>query len=320
MSFDVVFEDCACPLGCVRGEQELFVARDRLHGLPGTFRLVRCLSCGLIRTNPRPAATSMGLYYPEDYAPHHTTKVQVGGRSLRAEARRLLWPVLRQVMQDEVLPKVAVGNLLEVGCASGAFMARMQSIGWHVSGIEASVDAAAAAKAAGLLVHQGTIENAPGPAEPLDLVVAWMALEHLHEPVLALKKLASWAKPGAWLAASTPNAAALDFRLFKERGFALQVPTHLYHYTPATLGRVLEAGGWELQRVTHHRSEANLVASVGHWLSDLGVAPRVASWLQRYPYAPGLGRPLLHPLGQFLGFTGQSGRMTVWARKGAGAE
>ena len=75
-----------------------------------------------------------------------------------------------------------------------------------MEGIEFSPKAAAVARALGYPVHAGSLETAPAPVEPFDLIVGWMVLEHLHDPVLALKKLNAWMKPGGWLVLSIPNA------------------------------------------------------------------------------------------------------------------
>ena len=72
---DVVLEDADCPLGCPRSDETVLAGRDRLHGLPGRFQVVRCRSCGLMRTNPRPSPGTIGFYYPEDYHPYRNTRV-----------------------------------------------------------------------------------------------------------------------------------------------------------------------------------------------------------------------------------------------------
>src|SRR5436309_963851 len=54
---------------CGRGDFQ-FVhrdCRDRLHWLPGSFEIVRCSGCGLLRTNPRLEAESIARYYPDSY-------------------------------------------------------------------------------------------------------------------------------------------------------------------------------------------------------------------------------------------------------------
>lgn len=307
-------EDRPCPLGCSQGDETLFVASDRLHGLPGMFAVVRCRSCRLIRTNPRPTEAGIAFYYPEDYQPHTTTRTMTGQEDAFQRIRRLLWPLARWLIQDEVLPPIPPGRMLEVGCATGAFLARMRERQWDVRGIEASPRAASAARHAGLDVHAGSIESAVPPDVPYDLIVMFMTLEHLHDPVASLRRLRGWVKPDGWLVASVPNAAALDFTLFRQHGFALQVPTHLFHFTPDTVTSVLDRAGWSVENLFHQRSEANLLASLGLWATDALQAPRLGGRLANYPCWPATVRLPLHPLGQVLGRLGQSGRMTIWAR------
>src|SRR5262245_2991658 len=94
---DVELEYPNCPQGCAANDRRLFEARDRLNGLPGTFGIVQCQTCSLIRTAPRPTRRSIGLYYPEDYSPYSTSEITAapvrrGRLSLmfRAIARRLI--------------------------------------------------------------------------------------------------------------------------------------------------------------------------------------------------------------------------------------
>jgi 2-polyprenyl-3-methyl-5-hydroxy-6-metoxy-1,4-benzoquinol methylase len=203
--------------------------------------------------------------------------------------------------------------MLEVGCASGAFMHKMACQGWQVEGIEYSEQAAKAVAQLGYLVHAGPLETAPSPKEPFELIVGWMVLEHLHDPIGGLRKLREWSKHGAWLVLSVPNAASLEFRLFKENLYALHLPNHLYHFTPETLGRVLQAGGWTIEKVHHQRVLSNLIASVGYVLRNKGYV-KLGNKLIAFPQKGGRWSYVLYPLGWLLSVFGQTGRMTVWAR------
>jgi hypothetical protein len=58
-----------CPLGCPPDDEPVLQAIDELHGLPGRFSVVRCRSCKLMRTSPRPTLESIGQYYPDPYGP-----------------------------------------------------------------------------------------------------------------------------------------------------------------------------------------------------------------------------------------------------------
>jgi 2-polyprenyl-3-methyl-5-hydroxy-6-metoxy-1,4-benzoquinol methylase len=310
----VILEDVDCPLRCKRADRPVLSGHDLLHDSPGEFTVVQCCSCGLMRTNPRPTAATIGAFYPDNYGPYLST--QVGHAPPAAPPRRKRLPAaLRRAMDPntERLPAMAPGRLLEIGCASGGFLHRMADQGWQVQGIEYSATAAQAARSAGYRVHTGPLETAPPPDEPFDLIVGWMVLEHLHDPVGSLRKLRAWAKPGAWLVLSVPNAKSLEFQLFKERWYALQLPTHLHHFTPETLGKVLRAGGWSVETVFHQRVLGNLVASTGYVMRDRGF-PALGRKLIEFPERAGRLNQFLHPLACLLALFGQTGRMTVWAR------
>jgi 2-polyprenyl-3-methyl-5-hydroxy-6-metoxy-1,4-benzoquinol methylase len=311
---DVKLESRPCPMGCPRNDELILEGRDRLHGLPGKFQVVRCRGCGLMRTDPRPTPETMAFYYPDEYGPYHNSPVKPGTdqSSLRQRIRNVFNRIFD--LRLDSVPSLSPGRMLEIGCASGAFLHQMANKGWEVEGIEFSPSAAEAARALGYSVHAGTLETAPARPQAYDLIVGWMVLEHLHEPILALRKLHSWARPGAWLAISIPNAAASEFAIFKDAWFALHLPNHLYHPTAQTLVKVLERGGWRIKRVLHQRDVGNLVASAGYFLQDRQLLPAIASRLAAFPnQKKGLFYVLLLPLAYFLSAIGQTGRMTVWA-------
>ena len=311
---EVRLESVPCPLGCPPDNELVVTGRDRLHDLPGTFSVVRCRGCGLLRTDPRPTVGTIGFYYPEAYAPHQPVAVLTGRGN--GELGRLAHRARVRLGDTRAtsVPPTAPGRLLEVGCGAGGFLQAMAARGWDVAGLELSARAAARARNLGYPVHEGVVASFPPPAEPFDLVVAWMVLEHLHDPVGDLARLRSWTRPDGWLALSVPDASSLEFRLFRDRWFALQLPNHLWHFTPATLARLLERGGWEVRRVRHQRTLVNLAVSSSYVLRDRDRAPVWADRLARFRTDPGSARYALFPLAWALAALGQTGRMTVWAR------
>jgi 2-polyprenyl-3-methyl-5-hydroxy-6-metoxy-1,4-benzoquinol methylase len=314
MPENVILEHVSCcPLGCSKNDEVILTGRDLLHDLPGEFTVVKCRTCGLMRTTPRPTPETIGFYYPDDYGPYLGTQVNQAKPTSRI--KELLRPLVKRVFNfnTQRLPSLAPGRMLEVGCASGAFLHQMASQGWQVQGIEFSEKAAQAAAQLGYRVHAGPLETAPPPEEPFDLIVGWMVLEHLHDPVGGLQKLREWARPGAWLVLSVPNSASLEFRLFIEKWYALQVPTHLHHFTPETMGRVLQASGWTLKKVHHQRVLSNLFASTGYVLRDKGYAKLGQKFIE-FPERGGRWSYALYPLAWLFSVFGQTGRMTVWAR------
>ena len=302
-------ESVPCALGCPPNDEEILLGRDRLHALPGNFRIVRCRTCGLMRTNPRPTLDAMESYYPEDYGPYESTKVNPskGPPTRKKRFLKLLDTDTRKT------PQLPPGRMLEIGCASGDFLHQMACLGWQVEGLEFSAKAAKAARSLGYPVRTGTLEAASDPKEPYDLIVGWHVFEHLHSPVVALQRLHGWSKVGGWLALSMPDAASWEFRVFRDRWYALQLPTHLYHYTPKTLREVLSRGGWALKRLFWHHNPNNLLHSLRYCCVDHGwdradayLLDVVQGRRQRY---------LRLFLAKLLGTLRASGRMTAWATR-----
>jgi 2-polyprenyl-3-methyl-5-hydroxy-6-metoxy-1,4-benzoquinol methylase len=307
-------QDVTCPLGCHAADEVVVVGRDILHNLPGEFTVVKCQACGLLRTNPRLTPDSIGKYYPDDYGPYVGTRVRDARQETVTKFRKLLKLIFRRIYNSNItnLPVMVPGRLLEIGCASGSFLHHMAGQGWQVQGIEFSEKAAKEASQLGYLVHTGPLETAPKPDEAFDLIVGWMVLEHLYDPVGSLKKLREWSKPTSWLALSVPNAGSLEFRLFKDKWYALQLPTHFHHFTPVTIEKVLSAGGWKLEKVYHQRVLNNLIVSTGYVLRDRGYTSLGQRFIN-FPAHAGRLMYFLYPLAWLLSFFGQTGRMTIWA-------
>jgi len=304
----VELEDRPCPNGCERDDRFVLEGGDRLHGIAGRFQVVRCAGCELRRTNPRPTPHAIGAYYPSDYGPYVNEEALSQGAASGPKA--WLKRVLR--LEPRALPPMPAGRMVEIGCATGAYMEQMRRAGWAVQGIEFSEAAAQQARSKGLTVETATVETARGPVQPVDVVAAWMVLEHLHDPVSALRKLRGWVKPGGYLIASVPDAGAFEGRVFGERWFALQLPTHLYHYTPETIAKLLRTAGWELSRVVWQRNCNNLLWSAEYWARDMK-SERLLSCIRWFRTSPKANKLRLL-LGWILGVSRQSGRMEIWAR------
>ncbi len=307
---NVKLEKSTCLFGCDGGDTPVIKGKDRLYNLPGCFNVVRCKTCGLLRTDPRPTNSTMGFYYPDRYNPYEQSTVQANYKP--SAWKRYLRSILK--INDIRIPSLEPGRMLEIGCSSGAYLHRMANQNWQVEGIEISRLAALNARSLGFNVHIGTVESAPEPTYQYDIVIGWMVVEHLHEPVKALRKLKQWTKPNGWLAISVPNAESTEFKIFKEFWYALQLPTHLYHFTPHTIARLLEYCGWKVCKIFHQQNLDNLISSTGLLLKEYKIFERAADYLVEFPQKPGLIHYLLFPVASLAAVFGQTGRMTVWAR------
>jgi SAM-dependent methyltransferase len=255
---------------------------------------------------------SLHTYYPDDYGPYESTRVH--SASTAAESITGWKTVLKKFVNanSQCMPPLTPGHLLEIGCASGAFLHAMAKKGWNVEGIEFSEKAADAARGLGYAVQVGTIDSAEAPEKPYDAIVGWMVFEHLQDPVQCLKTLRKWAKQESWLVLSVPDGGSWEFKLFRDAWYALQLPMHLFHFTPSTLRTVLDAGGWRVERIFWHNDSKNLFHSLRYRCLDRGWSGSGAILLdiaegRRFRVARLL-------IGRMLGLLRSSGRMTVWAR------
>lgn len=307
----VVLEHAPCPMGCTPNDQQVVQGGDRISGVSGAFQVVRCLNCGLARTNPRPNRQSMASYYPDEYAPYQDTKVAVTPRTQRSLVRRIGRRVID--FNSDHLPPVKAGHALEIGCASGAFLAYLRSLGWSGEGVELNASAAKNAEERGFRVQNKVVEEMAPPMTAPKLIVAWMVLEHLHDPIGALQRLGAWAADDAWLVASVPNFSTVGARLFRAEWYPLQLPCHLYHYDKRTLGALLDRAGWKLERTFYHRTVGDYMASAGNMAETRG-AERVAGRLRAIAKKRQL-HLAMYPLATALAAVGETGRMTVWASR-----
>lgn len=305
-------EDRACPLGCLSNDELVLMANDRLHGLPGRYPVVRCRGCGLMRTNPRPTAATIDFYYPSNYGPYSSSRIDNDSPSFHRAKGVRRWIREFASAPSNAVPDITPGHMLEFGCASGAFLVEMAQRGWSCEGIEFSTIAATRAAELGFRVQTGLLESADPPLQPCDLVVGWMVLEHLHEPIECLRRLRDWTRRGGWLAVSVPDTGAFDFRIAGPDWYGLHVPNHLYHFDRASIERLLSAAGWKLQAIRWHRNCTTPLLSLRAATKSHGKV-RSSAFLDALGSKRTLG-PARSVLGVMAGLLRQSGRMTVWAR------
>jgi SAM-dependent methyltransferase len=255
-------------------------ARDYEYGVPGTFRLVRCDDCGLHFQAPRPTAAAIPGFYPPSYAVYGDDRVL--GWMFAAAAwldarriRRLIGPT---------------GRVLDVGCGSGAALLAMARYGaWDVRGVELDPGAAAYARARGLNVVQGGLEDLRLEAGTFDLVRLGHVLEHFREPLAALRRARELLRPGGVLFGETPNVECWDFRLLGRYWGALHFPRHITLFGDRSLRRALTASGFVAVRTAPRLRTVGWSAGIQNLLVDkagLRVPPNGRVWWYAALIAP----------------------------------
>jgi SAM-dependent methyltransferase len=163
------------------------------------------------------------------------------------------------------------GRVLDVGCGRGRLLAAFRGQGWEVHGSELTEASASHPRALGIPVHVGTLDDAPWPVASFDAVVMWHVLEHWPDPAVAVAQAARLLRPGGVFAVGVPNHGSPEARLTGDGWFHLDVPRHLAHLDPGTLGRLLAERGLEVRRWSHVAPEYDAFSFVQSAENALGL-------------------------------------------------
>jgi len=204
------------------------------------FNLVKCSKCGLIFVNPRPTQNDMGKYYDTGYFFSNTTDSY--GLFSGNRAKRI----------SRSIPKS--GNLLDIGSGKGLFLAEMKKKGWNVWGIDPTVEirdyACKTYNLPGNQVLNAYLENAKLPEKYFDLVTMWHVFEHVHSPGNTLETINKLCKKGSILILEIPNVDSIS-RIFGYNSQLIDIPKHLFYFTPSTIKKMLESHGWDVEKIRH---------------------------------------------------------------------
>jgi SAM-dependent methyltransferase len=238
----VVLADHDCPL-CGNREVAVWMSEpdigliapdlgsSRRNVSPGS--ILRCRECGLGFRRIRPEPEELARLYRQLDSRVYESE----SRGRERTARRCLKIVQRYRTS---------GRLLDVGCASGAFLQAAADAGWKVVGVEPSpvlCDKAEAAVAGRGDVIRGTLEDADLPPASFDVVTLWDVLEHVADPVNFLRLCGSLSRPGGHLFVNVPDLDSLPARLFKKR-WPLLLPEHLRYFDRRSLRLCGEQAAW----------------------------------------------------------------------------
>lgn len=207
---------------------------------PGRFNVVKCINCGLVFLSPRPNEKVIAKYYnPDWYWGGDILKEDY--RSLDKAPKKIYEGIYRNISLGK-----RMGNLLDIGAGTGLFLNFIRTKGWKISGTEISKSAVKfSRKVFGIKLKRGDFIDLRFQNGQFDAVTMNGVLEHLHEPLKTVVKIRKVLKRGGVLHASVPNFGGLGRKMFGQNWYALQLPTHLYHFTPGTIKKIFDAAGYK---------------------------------------------------------------------------
>ena len=266
------------------------------HCAPGQWDLHTCTGCGAAYLDPRPTPASIDRAYASYYthaeleSPNTTNPTSRVGRlrrsfsngylcrrygAQRQPSSKLGWLAM-QVMRGKKtvidrknrhLPRLQGKGekVLDIGCGDGSFLKCAAQIGWEAWGVEP--DAKAAARLSGFKVLQGNLPNIPLPDASFDFITLSHVIEHLHDPVAALKEIHRLLKPGGQVWIATPNIESFGHRMFGATWIGIQSPTHLVLFNRRAMRHAFASSGFQTVRFMPMHAQAKIFFGMSYWLN-----------------------------------------------------
>jgi len=264
----------ACPLCEGTGASELL--SRRVQGV--ALRFVRCVPCGFIYQNPRFTPEELARYFSSPaFIKDASDKIDLNDtlgyydyfawdHSYRLTARRRLARIRKLLLPRA--PEADPARLLEVGTATGSFLAEARAQGYDVRGLDLSTRFAEYASSTyGLPIDNGFVESFDFPRARYDVVCYFGGIACSRDPVRALSNIRNALRPDGILLF---NVTVWDSPVGFWKGTRHPEVNHasLVIFTRATIRKVLERAGFELLRSETEWQVASLARIVTYLRSN----------------------------------------------------
>ena len=226
---------------------------DRLSPSGSTeWQLVRDPESELIYLSPRPDETEIDTYYPSAfYDPHLSiTSTRTFRDKLYLAFRNTVLKTKASLIENSSHPLSFRSKIIEVGCSSGELLNMLRRRNdippENCLGFEKNRRSASHARKIFNLDVQTADFCDSSLSGAYDRIIFWHTLEHIHRINETLDKAAQCLGPNGAMVVTLPNAGSLDATLYGKHWTAWDAPRHLYHFTPATLGKLLNKHGLQI--------------------------------------------------------------------------
>ncbi|WNJ15920.1 class I SAM-dependent methyltransferase [Pontibacter sp. G13] len=235
-----------CPVCRSQNIGKALVAKDFTVSQQ-SFEIWHCSDCSLRFTQSVPNEEQIGAYYQsEEYISHSNTQKGLVSKLYQIVRDFTLQQKLKLMLQTSSKKS---GNILDIGCGTGEFLATMKKAGWKATGLEPDEGARNQG-----IQNQGLDVFSPEqlfelPKSQFDIITMWHVLEHVHRLDDYLSQIHDLLKEDGWFFIAVPNYSSLDAEFYEKEWAAYDVPRHLYHFTPNSMKVLLDRFGFEVKRM-----------------------------------------------------------------------
>jgi SAM-dependent methyltransferase len=234
----------------------LYNKKDKWAASDLEFNIVKCVGCGLIYINPRPSEEEIVKFYPEFYSWKSDSENGsfFSGRIKKLEKSYRYHLLNYEAKKVARFVNIEKPKLLDIGCGTGDRLDVFRKKGFVASGIEPSSSAEYAKKKLNLNVVQTDIFKANLPSSSVDIITLYHVLEHTHDPRRVLQEIRRILKQNGFLIIQVPNTDSFQYKLFRQRWSAMDVPRDLYYFNSSLINEILEKERFIVVKIDHFSS------------------------------------------------------------------
>lgn len=217
---------------------DLSYSFDYLTETPSHFRIVECLDCYMVYSNPVLSEHKLLELYNSCDIGNSIDEEEI--KSIRVNMARYLNHLIRS-------SGIKQGKVLEIGCGCGFFLDESRKSGFEIQGVEPSKKAADYANQILKLqsVTNMGYEKNLYPEKSFDLIAIIHVIDHVFNPIELVQNAYYHLKQGGYLLVCTHDISSLMAKFTKDKFIAYSIQ-HLSYYTPELLGKLLEKSGFEI--------------------------------------------------------------------------
>jgi 2-polyprenyl-3-methyl-5-hydroxy-6-metoxy-1,4-benzoquinol methylase len=235
-----------CPVCHSEKIQEFFSAKDYTVSSE-KFAVVKCTACTHLFTQNVATQNEIGKYYKsENYISHSDTQTGFINKLYHAVRKRTL-AAKKKLVQKETTKQQ--GKIVDIGCGTGAFLNTMKLAGWESTGLEPDDNARNKAAELYRITALASDELFSLPANTYDAITMWHVLEHVHQLQEYIAQLKNIITDKGKIFIAVPNYTSYDAMFYGEHWAAFDVPRHLFHFSPASMKKLVEQHGLEIQKI-----------------------------------------------------------------------
>ena len=211
------------------------------------FSIVACNNCTHLFTQNVAQQNEIGKYYAsENYISHSDTQIGLVNKLYHSIRKRTLQSKQRLIERET---EKSNGNILDIGCGTGAFLNTMKTGGWKITGLEPDETARVKAKTFYGIEPQPSINIFNLSENSYDAITMWHVLEHVHQLHEYIEQLKNVLTKQGKIFIAVPNYTSYDAQHYGQFWAAYDVPRHLYHFSPASMKKLVEQHGLTIKKI-----------------------------------------------------------------------